>query len=251
MRAVSGLIAVGFVLIAGPASAHQWVSYFERGRAELSPRGYTMAQEVANYCRTPWVCTDVFIDSHTDAAEARTDDADLDLRRAWAIQLELVRQRVSPALIRIRRHGAERPARLVEGDEPLNRRVTLDVAMRPEGASPLARLDHSSMPRIFFATGEIEPDPAARHALRMLAAMYAESCWITIEGRTDTQGSVAANQRLSEARAEATARILAMNGVPWDALRQSGSGETRLSVSSADGVAKPMNRVVALDLRCP
>jgi outer membrane protein OmpA-like peptidoglycan-associated protein len=253
MRALLSMLTVLFAGWAAPAAAHQWVSYFEPGRADLSARGFAAAREAAAYCRDRR-CASVRIDAHTDTLEASRPGFDVDLQRGRAMLLELVRLDVPLSIITLRRHGGDALAKPTDAgvDEPLNRRVTVDVV----AADPAARLmppspfGHSTMPTVYFAAGGTEVLPEWRFTLQLLAAQWRPGCRIHIRGRTDTLGTPQANQDLSERRAEGVARFLVMQGVPFEALRLSGAGERELSKPSADGVAERLNRTAALHMAC-
>ncbi len=69
---------------------------------------------------------------------------------------------------------------------------------------------------------------------------------IDVDGNTDTSGSSAYNQGLSERRANAVAAELVRNGVPRTAIQMHAFGETRLLVPTGDGVREPQNRRVEI-----
>jgi outer membrane protein OmpA-like peptidoglycan-associated protein len=71
---------------------------------------------------------------------------------------------------------------------------------------------------------------------------------VTIVGHTDTSGSQAYNQKLSECRADAAKSNLVGKGVPAAAISASGKGETELMVQTGDGVKEPQNRRATVDL---
>jgi outer membrane protein OmpA-like peptidoglycan-associated protein len=63
-----------------------------------------------------------------------------------------------------------------------------------------------------------------------------------VVGHTDSSGSNAYNQRLSERRAKATADALVSKGVDKAKLQVDWKGETQLAVPTGDGVKEPLNR---------
>lgn len=65
---------------------------------------------------------------------------------------------------------------------------------------------------------------------------------VEIVGHTDTSGSNAYNDRLSQARAVSVADALVASGVPASAIAVGGRGETAPAVQTGDGVREPMNR---------
>ncbi|MCB0272209.1 MAG: OmpA family protein [Bdellovibrionales bacterium] len=85
-----------------------------------------------------------------------------------------------------------------------------------------------------------ELDSAAEVILK-----YAEYIsMITIEGHTDSRGSVAHNQGLSERRAQSVRTYLINKGVPAEKLSSVGYGESRLKVKEVDAETLRINRRV-------
>ena len=80
------------------------------------------------------------------------------------------------------------------------------------------------------------------------AAKSSGSASVTIVGHTDTVGSNAYNQKLSECRANAAKSNLVGKGVPEGAISASGKGESELMVQTGDGVKEPQNRRATIDL---
>ena len=73
---------------------------------------------------------------------------------------------------------------------------------------------------------------------------------VDVYGFTDTTGSDALNQRLSEQRAQAVADYLAARGVARSRFATRGFGESydQLRVKTADGVNAPLNRRVEIKI---
>jgi outer membrane protein OmpA-like peptidoglycan-associated protein len=71
---------------------------------------------------------------------------------------------------------------------------------------------------------------------------------IQVSGHTDTVGSVAANQKLSECRANAARLNLVGKGIPGSSIIATGFGEGKLLIQTGDGVKEPQNRRVNVDL---
>ena len=65
---------------------------------------------------------------------------------------------------------------------------------------------------------------------------------VVVVGHTDSSGSNAYNQRLSERRAKAVADALVQRGVAQTKLQVDWKGETQLAVPTGDGVKEPLNR---------
>jgi OOP family OmpA-OmpF porin len=102
-----------------------------------------------------------------------------------------------------------------------------------------------------FATGSAELTPQAQRVLDELGkALMSEDLRpyrFRIEGHTDTTGSRAVNQVLSERRAAAVRSYLTSRfGVDAGRLIAVGLGQTQLAVPTADGVDEPRNRRVQI-----
>lgn len=121
------LIALALLLAAVPAQAHQFVTYFDYGRTELSAGGYRMVRELSAYIQRDRPAR-VIINAHMDSAEAAEFSDELTDRRAQAIATELVTLGIDPAIIERNGHGASSPARPtgIDTPDPLNRRATVD-----------------------------------------------------------------------------------------------------------------------------
>lgn len=65
---------------------------------------------------------------------------------------------------------------------------------------------------------------------------------VVVQGNTDTSGSSAYNQALSERRARVVRDALIANNIPADAIRVEAYGESNPAKPTADGVREPLNR---------
>ena len=234
-------LLVSLLLGATPASAHEWVGFFDRDDAVLSSRGFVVAREVADYYRRDPDRSFIVIDAYLDTEEASRPGNRTDLRRARAMMLEIVRQGVSPGRLRLNVHGDTNQARPSTGAEPLNRRVVVNVRVEPDAAFPL---NHSDQPYFFFASGsaEVNEDHVFSAQLAMAIMVGYEVTEVSLTAGTDRVGSAASNLRLAAARGEAIAQLFAREGVPWD--RITVHGESPVVRQTADGVAEPLNRRV-------
>ena len=71
---------------------------------------------------------------------------------------------------------------------------------------------------------------------------------IRVVGHTDTSGSNAYNQKLSECRSDAVKTNLVGKGIGEGTISTSGKGEAELMVQTGDGVKEPQNRRATVDL---
>lgn len=102
---------------------------------------------------------------------------------------------------------------------------------------------------VTFATGSAALTPQAEAILaslaRALSAPELAGSRFRIEGHTDTVGSTALNQALSERRAEAVRdELVRRHGIPAARLETLGLGETMLLVRTPDGTPEVRNRRV-------
>lgn len=105
---------------------------------------------------------------------------------------------------------------------------------------------------VTFALGSASINPGFQDTLNSVAdslVRYPNSL-IDVYGFTDTTGSPATNQRLSEQRAQAVADYLAVRGVARSRMETRGFGEDRayLRVPTGDNVNEPRNRRVEIKI---
>lgn len=119
-------LAASIAAIATPASAHEFLSYFDYGRTELSPAGYQMVRDVAAYSRMgqPQRVTIIAV---MDSREAEEFSEELSRRRAQAVATELVMLGVDPALIEMRSASWRICPPSQESCQRLDRRVNVEV----------------------------------------------------------------------------------------------------------------------------
>ena len=103
---------------------------------------------------------------------------------------------------------------------------------------------------VFFGFGKCnitaEADTVLTEAASAARRLGAVS--VKIVGHTDSVGSQAANQRLSECRATAAKSNLVGKGIPDASIATSGAGESELIVQTGDNVKEPQNRRATVDL---
>ncbi len=102
---------------------------------------------------------------------------------------------------------------------------------------------------VVFATGSATLTPEAEALVASLARALRmdplAAARFRIEGHTDTVGSAAMNQALSERRAEAVRdALVTRHGIAPARIETAGFGETRLLVPTPDGRGEPRNRRV-------
>ena len=121
-------------------------------------------------------------------------------------------------------------------------------AVAPVAAQPAAPEARQFTVYFRFNRSSLTPDA---EAVVRAAADYAtgnHSAKVAVVGHTDTSGSAAYNIKLSQRRANATAKALVDDGVDKSVLDVSWKGETDLAVSTGDGVREPQNRRATIDV---
>ena len=105
-----------------------------------------------------------------------------------------------------------------------------------------------NLPDVTFATGSTTITPSFQATLNEVAESLTKypNSLIDVYGHTDTVGSTASNQTLSEERARAVTNYLINRGVASNRMRWQGFGETQLKVATADNVNEPRNRRVEI-----
>ena len=105
-----------------------------------------------------------------------------------------------------------------------------------------------NLPDVTFATGSAAITPSFQATLNEVAESLTKypNSLVDVYGHTDTVGSTASNQTLSEERARAVTNYLTSRGVASNRIRWQGFGETQLKVATADNVNEPRNRRVEI-----
>lgn len=102
---------------------------------------------------------------------------------------------------------------------------------------------------ILFDTGRDALKQAARESLSKAAAtLKASETNIIVQGHTDSTGSAAVNQPLSERRAGHVRDFLASSGVPASRLSAIGYGSSNPAVSNDSDANRALNRRVQLEI---
>lgn len=120
------------------------------------------------------------------------------------------------------------------------------VAAPPEVAAADSLIKAALIQPIPFATGTATLGDGASAILDKVAEALTQypSVKVTVEGHTDNTGNAAANQRLSEARAQSAMKYLADKGIAADRMTAVGYGQTRPVADNATDEGKAQNRRV-------
>src|SRR4051812_20687849 len=101
---------------------------------------------------------------------------------------------------------------------------------------------------VLFASNKDALLPAAQERLGQVADALKtqDDHKIIVEGHTDSQGSAASNQSLSERRAQSVVSFLVSRGVPTDQIRAQGVGPTRPIADNTSPEGRANNRRVEI-----
>jgi outer membrane protein OmpA-like peptidoglycan-associated protein len=101
---------------------------------------------------------------------------------------------------------------------------------------------------VTFATGEAALQPGARERLARLSGILSAhpTLVVEVEGHTDSVGSDAFNQGLSERRADSVRNYLVQQGVPAASITSAGFGKTSPVATNDTAEGRQMNRRVEL-----
>ena len=118
------------------------------------------------------------------------------------------------------------------------------AAAAPAAAVPPAAPLANAVYFVFFDFDKYAITPAAQDILNTVVsdARRTSASRLNVVGHTDTSGSPAYNQRLSERRATAVREALVQRGVPSTQITTRGVGESQPLIATGDGVREPSNR---------
>lgn len=104
---------------------------------------------------------------------------------------------------------------------------------------------------LYFLEGTAEMTPESAPVLEELRAEIAKrsGAEVQVTGHTDTVGSDADNDQLSQKRAEEILNLLASRGFDRSIMSAVGRGERELKEATADNVGNPVNRRVEVIVR--
>ena len=121
---------------------------------------------------------------------------------------------------------------------------TTTVAVAPAPAPAPVATDYT----VFFAFDRADLSALGAETVSEASGASAGSTSVSVVGHTDTVGSVAYNQALSEARAATVVGAMVGNGVNPAIITASGRSELDLAVPTADGVREARNRRVEISV---
>jgi outer membrane protein OmpA-like peptidoglycan-associated protein len=194
----------------------------------------------------------------SDAARARTDAADAQAAAAKAKSDMADSQAASANALSAAQADAER-SRLAAQQAQLNSQQAEaeKAALRTRLSEQLNRILQTrdsarglivSMSDVLFDTGQYSLKPGAREKLAKVAGILLAYPGLNIEvdGFTDSVGTDASNQRLSENRAASVRDYLVNQGVPTASITSKGLGNSNAVATNDNATGRQMNRRVEL-----
>ena len=129
--------------------------------------------------------------------------------------------------------------------EAMKQEMTSDASA---WAAEIDKSGHAAIYGIEFDIGKAKIRPESEKVLRdVLSLLQAQPDWkMRIEGHTDSTGTKAGNQALSQQRAAAVVAWLAQNGVPRTQLTAAGMGDTKPIADNSTEQGRARNRRVEL-----
>ena len=129
--------------------------------------------------------------------------------------------------------------------KPMEQEVTADASGI---ADELTKSGHIALYGIHFETGKATILPDSESVLSEVAKMLEQNpdVKVSVEGHTDNAGSAAANQMLSEKRAQAVVAWLSSHGVEAARLKAKGWGQTKPVDDNSTDAGRAKNRRVEL-----
>jgi outer membrane protein OmpA-like peptidoglycan-associated protein len=180
-----------------------------------------------------------------EQATAQAQQATAQVQQTQA-ELDRARQQAATTQEELERTRAQ----LTERDAE-NRRVKLEAELARIAST---RRDERgfiiTLPGIFFDTGKSVLKAGAKTTLKRIADQLESdpSLQLTVEGHTDSVGSEASNQKLSEARANAVREYLVTEGVTAAQITASGKGEGQPIATNKTAAGRQQNRRVEIVL---
>jgi OOP family OmpA-OmpF porin len=124
------------------------------------------------------------------------------------------------------------------------------VRKQPAPAPPPPTQQRLVLRGVNFATNSAAIDPASAVVLDVAAEQLVarKGVRVVVEGHTDSTGSDAYNQALSQRRADSVLEYLVRKGVPAGRLSARGFGESNPIASNDTAEGRALNRRVALEV---
>ncbi len=193
--------------------------------------------------RDPSLMGAVGVDLHaTDNLSVR-----LEYQTLTDVSNDLVRAKVNMTSIGLLYTFGGSEAPVMAEPEPVPAPVVEEVvAPKVEMQKLNMKLDSSSS----FTTGSAELSAQAKSQVSEVVALLKQypQAVVTVTGHTDSRGSEAYNQKLSEQRAQAVAQEIIAQGIEQSRVTAAGKGELEPIASNDTETGREMNRRVEIDV---
>jgi OmpA-OmpF porin, OOP family len=129
--------------------------------------------------------------------------------------------------------------------EEMKQEVTADASSLKD---EIEKTGHVAVYGIHFDTGKSTIQPDSESTLKQVVALLQQNpdLKLRVEGHTDNQGNAAANQALSEKRAQAVVAWLVAQGIPANRLSAQGFGQSKPVAENSTDDGRAKNRRVEL-----
>jgi outer membrane protein OmpA-like peptidoglycan-associated protein len=194
------------------------------------------------------------LQAERDAAQAAAARAQADAARAQADAAALAAQQQAQAaqhqadLAQQQAKAAQDAAAKSEAEKQALRAALLDQFNRVLPTTDTPRGLQVNMADVLFAFGKYELQPSAREALAKFSGIVLAhpGLHLSVEGYTDSVGSDAFNQTLSEQRANAVRDYLVQQGLDPTSITATGFGKSNPVASNDTATGRQQNRRVEI-----
>jgi outer membrane protein OmpA-like peptidoglycan-associated protein len=188
-------------------------------------------------------------------AEAAKGEADVARNDAEMSQIDAAIAKSQMVTSQNQAHLAqdEANAALATADEATRKNKALMLQLAGLQAKQTARGVQLTLGDVLFSSGKADLKAGSAAKLDQLVAALASAPErrIVIEGFTDSVGSNAMNQTLSQSRANTVSGYLTSHGVPATSITASGKGETLPVAGNENSAGRQLNRRVEVTIENP
>lgn len=183
----------------------------------------------------------------TETARVRTPDQLAKAQAALDCWIEEQQEGHQPDMIAACKQRWEAAMALAQ----LTLQPTIIPAAAPVGSTEVPAIEMPEDYRLYFSLDSAEIDVDAQEILNQFVgnALMLQPERIVVAGHADRSGPEVYNQGLSARRAKSVAALLIGAGFPAERLDVQAYGETTPAVPTPDGIAKPENRRVVVEMR--
>ena len=193
---------------------------------------------------------DARVDANMARGEAELSKSEADMAR---IDAEMARKDAEKALSEANLAKSETNAALDAADEAMRKNDALMLQLADLQAKKTERGVQLTLGDVLFSTGKADLKPGSAAKLNQLVKALASvpERNILIEGFTDSVGSDAMNQVLSQNRANTVSNYLSSQGVPAARITANGKGESLPVAGNEVAAGRQLNRRVEVTIENP